>query len=428
MALVLYKKPEDKPTIANSEILISHFTSLVFLVCIKKKYADSFIKHGTIRFAKPSEWIPDGTSRGDHLEGVYASRYVDDVAMREPLRRLRKQSAEMRIGDLYYYKSGFICGMRAYCMYSLYDTSLRTNTKRSQDHQFHKVGKVSKEYFKNLFPQWDEQKYNETDDDDKPMVLILHPDRFIKKMITALKGIGIKQDEILFQPIQYFDYKADPFVINPPMFELFYKDRAYCNQHEVRVVINTQRKAIQEYFNKNNGLVNLGAIDDTIATISEFYFDDMQVEVRGNKLLYSLAKPITTNDSPEVVLAYLFQALSDELPDSPLSIEEIENRIKKLDGRLKHYGIKYDKDTHVVHYNGATYDIASKAGYKIIEHYVNYINDNDLDGAKDSIMKFKHFYPMYNMDYCFERYFKAINQINSASSEFNNSSSEDNDD
>ena len=39
------------------------------------KYAKSFVEQGEIYFAMPESWCqPDGTSRGDCYEGVYASQ------------------------------------------------------------------------------------------------------------------------------------------------------------------------------------------------------------------------------------------------------------------------------------------------------------------------------------------------------------------
>ncbi len=409
MPVIYYKNINNKPQIINSEILKANFKSLVFIVCIKKKYAKDFLDKGTIRFAKPSEWIPDNTSRGDCFEGVYASRASNDSAMKRILLEMRPQSSEMRIEDKFYYKSNSSCNMRAYCMYSLFDVSLHLNKRRSQDHRFHKVGKISQQYFHGLFPDWDKDKYEKADDDDKPMVLIIHPDNFVKKILSSLEQIGVYKDEILFQPIQYFDYKKEPFIINPYLMELFYKDKFYYNQHEVRFVINTKRKCIKEYFDNNDGILFLGPMDDSVATVSDFYFEDMQVEIRDNKLLYSLATPEISQDSPEFIVNYLFQTLSDELPESPLSIAEIENKIKALGKRLDYYDMKYDHITHVVTYNNKKVDIASRAGYKLLEHYHIYMADGDLTGAKETIDKFHYFFPMYDMGSYFDGYYKAIN-------------------
>lgn len=406
MSVINYKELNSKPIIENAEVLNKHFKSLIFLVCIKRKYAKSFIERGTIRFAQPKEWKPDGTSRGDILEGVFASRLEGDNIPKNYLCKLRTQTKEIKYKSYYFYKSDKICGARAYCVYSLFDTSLAYRNKRSQDHRFHKGGIISKEYFKDLFSEWSRKKYEETEDDDKPMVLIINPENFTKRLLSVLIEKGINQDEIVIQPIQYFDYLKEPFLITPELFELFYKDITYINQHEVRFVINTKRKFVRNFFNNNDGVIDLGPIDESIATLSEFYFDDMHLEIRDNKLLYSLANPIVRDIQPIDLINFIYQALADELPESPLSIEEIENKIDNFESKLKGFNIIYDKTTQRIEFDGKLYDVASTSGYRIIEHYDNYMKDNDLEGAKDSIEKFHHFFPMYDMEYYFEEYYK----------------------
>ena len=49
--------------------------TLLLLKCTMYKYAKSFVEQGEIYFAMPESWCqPDGTSRGDCYEGVYASQ------------------------------------------------------------------------------------------------------------------------------------------------------------------------------------------------------------------------------------------------------------------------------------------------------------------------------------------------------------------
>ena len=45
-------------------------TTHLFIKCLEYQYAKAFVEEGAMRFAMPSEWKPDGTSRGDGLEGV----------------------------------------------------------------------------------------------------------------------------------------------------------------------------------------------------------------------------------------------------------------------------------------------------------------------------------------------------------------------
>ena len=47
---------------------------------------------------------------------------------------------------------------------------------------------------------------------------------------------------------------------------------------------------------------------------------------------------------------------------------------------------------------------------KILEHYDTYIHDGDIKNAGETIKKFNHFFPSYNMGNYFSAYYKAIGE------------------
>lgn len=368
----------------------------LFLKCLNRKYAEDFIREGAMRFANPSEWKPDGTSRGDALEGVYASMKPFSKECDRFLRGLRKCAKRTKYKGISFYKSEDVMACRAYCMYGLNDNNLHLNENRSQDHLFHQGGLVSKEYFHCLFPQWNKEEYQSLDNDEKPVVVMIRPDVFYDRVKKSLLELGILEKEILFKPVTYFDYFNKPFITKKRLEELFSKHIDYKEQSEIRIVVDTRRKEVNELFNKSNGIIKIGAIDENTASISDFYFDDMIVEIRGNQLLFSLPKPKVEEISPELLIETIFQALADEMPQAPMSIEEIEEEISKYSSYLEtHFGAHYDPVSHNIVYGGIVYNYSKKSFLCLISHYYTYLKDNDMDGVQATVEKIHHFFPGY---------------------------------
>ena len=368
-----------------------------------------------MRFANPSEWCkPDGTSRGDVMEGVYASQRGLDPNMDRFLRTLRNEVFVIKQKGFTFYKSKEILSYRAHRLYGLNSNNMHLQDVRSQDHQFHQVGKVTKEYFHNLFPEVKKEEIETLEENKRPAVLLIRPDVFVAFVKEKLMNLGVKKEEIIINSVSYTDYYKKPFIIGKDPEELFSKRKKYQEQCEIRIVIDTRRKEVRELFDKN-GVIELGPVDESIATISDFYFDDMVVEIRGNQLLYSLANPRVYNndeiDDASLITVFL-QALSDELPGAPMTIEAIENEMDKLFQLLKgrNESARYDKQTDLLYYKGQRLNLGGRAGYKMLEHYRNYMFDGDIKGAGEVIAKFKHFFPAYDMGDYFSEYYKKCAQ------------------
>lgn len=384
----------------------------MFFKCLEYKYAKAFMERGAMRFAMPSEWKPDGTSRGDILEGVYASQLGFDSTLDLLIRSLRKDPFSIREGEWLFFKSKEIVSFRTYCMYGINNNDLPIQAFRSQDHRRHNGGRVARDYFHKLYPEIKEDEYDALDPDERPAVIFIRPDLFLRFVKEKLQERGVHADEILISPISYSDYYSEPIrIVNAPD-ELFSKHISFSEQKEVRIVIDTRREIVKKMFDAH-GVIELGPVDESIARISDFYFKDMSVEVRGDQMLYELAKPIEYElvDVGEAHISLLYQALSDELPESPMSIEKIETEIEKCMSVIRGVdaNASYSRHNNILYYKGEKIDIGEKAGYKLLEHYNNYILEGDMNGAGETIAKFKHFFPKYEMGDYFNAYYKAIN-------------------
>lgn len=385
----------------------------LFIKCLGLGYAKDFIEKGSIKFATLSSWCRlDGTSRGDIMEGVYASQRGFEPRLDELLRMLRKDTFSINNDGFTFYKSKEVLSFRAFCLYGLNDNNMPIQTVRSQDHQFHRLGIVTKGFFQKLFPDVTEDDIESLEEKERPAVLFIRPDSFISFITEKLLEKGVKEEEIFIRPISYIDYYKKPFIIGAKPEELFIKRSEYSEQSEIRIVIDSLRKEVQELFD-NDGVIELGPIPESVASISEYYFKDMHVEIRGNKLFYEFAQPQSylIDDIDDVsLIVILQQALSDELPGAPMSIEKIEDEINRILQILRQCdtSVKYDRLTNIIQYKGKSYNLGLRAGYKMLEHYNNYILDNDINGAGDTIAKFKHFFPLMDMGNYFRAYYKAL--------------------
>ncbi len=384
--------------------------TLLMLKCLEYKYAKAFIDTGAMKFATPSSWKPDGTTRGDVLEGVYASQRGCDKEQDRFLKSLRKAPYTVRQNGFTFYKSKPIVEYRAYCLYGLNSDNMHMQTFRSQDHRFHKVGCVKKEFFQKLYPGITKESIDAMGD-ERPAVLIITPDKFCERVASKLIGMGLRKEEILIGPVFYTNNFRKPFIIFNEPEELFSKDISYSEQSEIRIAVDTRRDEVRELFEKTNGIIEIGPVDESIATLSEFYFEDMTVEERDNKLLFNLARPQHYDYIDDVsLIVILQQALSDEMPEAPMSIEAIEDTMDKILNLLRQRDpdVLYDKKTNFFRFKGIGCDLGSKAAYKMLEHYNNYVIDGDFEGAGAVVEKFKHFFPKYDMGNYFGAYYKHV--------------------
>ena len=89
-----------------------------------------------------------------------------------------------------------------------------------------------------------------------------------------------------------------------------------------------------------------------------------------------------------------------------MSIEAIEDTMDKILALLRQRDpdVLYEKKTNFFRFKGIGCDLGSKAAYKMLEHYNNYVLDGDFEGAGAVVEKFKHFFPKYDMGEYFGAY------------------------
>ena len=387
--------------------------TLLFLKCIDRRYATQFISKGTIRLSKPREWtIIKESSRGDVYEGVYAKCPNKGPFDIKRIQGLRKDSRSILCDDFMLFYSDSVLNMRTYCLYGLNDRDLIRRDRRSQDHKFHGAGVIPKAYFQKLYPYVTEENYFSIPEDNRPVLLIIKPDVFYRKLIEYFSTYGMQyQTDFLFMPVNYYDSNnSNLFCVEKAPFELFFKSSDYSEQNEIRLVITSDRPEIVKIFEENDGIIHLGDMTD-VASISDYYFDDMQVEERGPQLYYSTSKPIVKDATEDDMIGWLVQILSDEMPKSPMTISEMKKELIECETALRDYNVYYDKKRNVIITSKGEKIKVDNVAVRILNHYNDYMIEGDLNGAKECIDKIHEFFPKLSMGDYFSGYYRKIESM-----------------
>lgn len=387
--------------------------TLLFLKCIDRRYASQFISNGAIRLSKPREWtIIKESSRGDVYEGVYAKCPNKGLFDIKRIQDLRKDSRSILCDDFTLFYSDSVLNMRTYCLYGLNDNDLIRRDRRSQDHKYHSAGVIPKAYFQKLYPHVTEENYYTIPEDNRPVLLIIKPDEFYRKLIEYFNTLGMQyQTDFLFMPVNYYDSNnSNLFCVEKAPFELFFKSSDYSEQNEIRLVITSDRPEIVKIFEENDGVIHLGDMTD-VASISDYYFDDMQVEERGTQLYYSIPKPIVRDATEDDIIGWLVQILSDEMPKSPMTISEMKKELMECEIALRDYNVYFDKKTNVVITSRGEKIKLDNVAVRILNHYNDYMIEGDLNGAKECIDKIHEFFPNLSMGDYFSGYYSKIESM-----------------
>ncbi len=232
---------------------------------------------------------------------------------------------------------------RGVCFFELCDRHF-THQEEYLDRKMRPVGEISKSYFSG-FSEVNIENYKNLDDDEKPSLLIIQPKIFFKRIINYLKANGLQENSDFFiREITYID-KNKRYCINEIFpLELFYKDKYYQEQSEIRIIICSEK--FLKTLNNQNGIIHLGYMGD-IADVYDYYFEDFQmIKESDNQIVFKLpfpSEPEKLNDIMTIQL--IVQAYKDELPERSFTIQERNDYIAPLIKRLKdEYDISFIKE------------------------------------------------------------------------------------
>lgn len=341
--------------IAKKEFDKIEFPPLMLLRCTTLNYAHKFLETGNIRFAKPNEWIEafeiDGKGRGDISEGAFASCSKNDkFAMR--FYNQYRPNVECRYINFEQeeciFQSKNVLNMRAFCLFGLND-SIFTEKSRAENHKWYPYGKITKQYFSDFLSGLygvNETNYETLSDDKKPaLIFINNPYIFFERVRKFFESIGLNKDEYIISPVTYFEKNKSFFVESQMPYELYLKDKSFEYQSEIRIVITSQRPEILSFFEKNNGIVELGCMND-IASVSDYYFNDIVMQKRDDTIILNLPK---TKETKIVLADHWMYAIYVILKDEAYHLlfkddTVIEEEIHKIESILfEDFGIVYDR-------------------------------------------------------------------------------------
>lgn len=253
------------------------------LRCTTRKYAKDFVEKGAIKFSTPQSWVAyeenNSKGRGDVLEGTFACCNLLDL---ENMIRITtkysitedKNIEKFCTNGRIYFKHKSVMNLPVFCVYLLKADVFEWPEKAG----WHSISTtIPANYFRDFADHQTPEEINSLPFDKQPSVVIIRDfDALKNRIIAHLVSLGISQDEILVEPISYYDF--DQYgemgwvdLCQVPPLELAFKDISFSDQSEARFIINTKNELAAEYL--RNNVICVGQLSD-IASIADGYFSE----------------------------------------------------------------------------------------------------------------------------------------------------------
>ncbi len=256
---------------------------LFVLRCTTRQYAKEFVEKGAIKFSTPQSWVTDeekhGKGRGDVLEGTFACCNQLD------LENMIRLATKYRISDdqdierfckdgKIYFKRKSVMILPTFCMYLLKRDMFEWPEKAG----WHNISTtIPAKYFRDFAEQKTTEEIRKLPLDKQPAVVFIHNfDELKKRIFSHLVALGISKEEILVEPISYYDFNQNGVMgwfdlCQDPPLELAFKDISFSDQSEARFIINTKNETAAEYL--RNNVIQVGTLSD-IAKFADGYFSE----------------------------------------------------------------------------------------------------------------------------------------------------------
>ncbi len=265
------------------------FKTLMLFRCTNRERAEQFCR-GDIYLGSPRQWIniekSGNKGQGDVLEGVFLSTYDDDNS--EFVRYLRSEpSIEFfSHNGITFFRHKEVLDKRCLCLYGLHDNSFVK--EYDSNGKAHYRTSITKNYFSSFTDYKTREASYQVDPCKQPVVILIsNPYEFFNRIVTALRGLGVEENEIIIYPVRYLDRYGRWLTPSSPS-ELLIKDNAFKEQSEVRIIVNSNSELYLEYMRTHNNTISIGLLTD-ITEIYNYYFEDMKLERwKNNGMLISL--------------------------------------------------------------------------------------------------------------------------------------------
>lgn len=242
--------------------------------CTSVKHAKDFMEKGQIKFSTPRDWEQYAIKgRGDVYEGTKAFASMYDLEHILELDAKYPDTERITYKDRTLFKYSRSMGLPCLCMYGLNIGSFTTPTKEGKRRV---ETKIPAAYFDDFVDHKSKAEIDAMKEEDKPAIFIINNfQEFRKYLVDKLVSIGCKKNEIEISCIRYCDYEKYgkngwmEFTCPQPN-ELFIKSDRFANQNELRIVINTDNKAVMDILKQP---IELGNMEE-IAVLSEKYYEE----------------------------------------------------------------------------------------------------------------------------------------------------------
>lgn len=307
---------------------------------LDEQYAEDFVKRGQIHFSNPGTWRDSSFCNGkqyDPDDGCFCfSLEENDEVFRKAGRRFIKKKT--REGWKYFEDTDSIVGT---CFFGIKKEDFKDGVAQyGVRHIPSKEMMVSKEFFLKFREKNDESK-------NQKAIIIFDLYKFYDLVVSALLDVGFQKQEVFISTV-YYVKKSIPFCsLELFPFEYFLKDEAFSEQAELRIMIASNNERANHCFQENNNNLIIGNIS-SFAIVQDNYDEDLYLSIQENKLLYSLATPVSwtfDDKSFKELIIELYQILQNQLPGPPKEAKELESLVKPLIEYLKDkYGVLFRDD------------------------------------------------------------------------------------
>lgn len=255
-----------------------------YIVSLKRKFSDNFMKKGTIKFSTPASWVDyaktNTTGRGDCLEGSYAA-YPYDSNVRKFI--LESQNVDSEVIPILYQQKQLLhmkhkSSMQLPC-YCFYIVRMKQFNIHKNETGYEANAVIPARYFRGLEDGRNWLSENELDKGEQLVSVIVEDyEEFLRRIRLALNKIGVENNEIIIRPIKYYDLSTPYCKRRQHPMELFVKDIQFADQSEGRIVIHTKNKEAEEYLRKNT--IDIGSIEDIAYLDDHYYSGGMFIDIQ----------------------------------------------------------------------------------------------------------------------------------------------------
>jgi len=254
--------------------------------CTTIEFAIQLMEFGRIKFNTPTSWVEYamkfGDGRGDLYEGTVAFCHLLDIDRVIELNKKYNGECFSKtiLGNRLFFKSRFSMGLPCYCFYILKIDKFECPGKVG-------IQKIETDieatYFRDFADNKTPREVDQLSENERPALVCINDyPEFIKRIKQELIKLGLDENEIITTGVSYFDFEKYgddgwiDFNQREPN-ELSIKSTRFANQSEARIILNTKKKDILVFLQKNT--IEIGSIQDIAQYTDTYLYEGIHLEM-----------------------------------------------------------------------------------------------------------------------------------------------------